>query len=118
MFDYPYALPKLDILAIPNFAFQAMENWGLLYFTQTRIETDPAESPLSEKCAASAQLLKPPGTAASLAAGKSICAAQPLPPREVFLYESCCCMVLSWLVVVPSHASLWCTLQRRIQFML
>ena len=27
MFDTPYALPKLDIVALPHFVFQAMENW-------------------------------------------------------------------------------------------
>ena len=27
LFDYPYTLPKLDILALPNYAFEAMENW-------------------------------------------------------------------------------------------
>lgn len=27
MFDIPYALPKLDIVALPHFVFQAMENW-------------------------------------------------------------------------------------------
>ena len=52
LFDYPYALPKLDVLALPSFAFEAMENWGLLYFTQERIEIDPAESPFSERCRA------------------------------------------------------------------
>ena len=50
LFDYPYILPKLDILALPNYAFQAMENWGLLVFTQERIEIDPAGSPFSERC--------------------------------------------------------------------
>ena len=27
LFGYPYFLPKLDILALPDFLFQAMENW-------------------------------------------------------------------------------------------
>ena len=27
LFNYAYFLPKLDILALPNFLFQAMENW-------------------------------------------------------------------------------------------
>ena len=27
LFGYPYFLPKLDILALPNYAFLAMENW-------------------------------------------------------------------------------------------
>ena len=50
LFDYPYTLPKLDILALPNYAFEAMENWGLVVFNQERIEIDPAESPYSERC--------------------------------------------------------------------
>lgn len=27
LFDYAYFLPKLDILALPGYLFQAMENW-------------------------------------------------------------------------------------------
>lgn len=27
LFDYPYVLPKLDILALPDYLFEAMENW-------------------------------------------------------------------------------------------
>lgn len=47
VFDYPYFLPKLDVLALPQFAFQAMENWGLLFFDLERIEIDPGRNPLS-----------------------------------------------------------------------
>lgn len=47
LFDYPYFLPKLDIVAMPDFVFQAMENWGLLYYDQQRIEIAPGTSPLS-----------------------------------------------------------------------
>lgn len=31
-FDIKYDLPKMDQLAVPDFAFGAMENWGLVSF--------------------------------------------------------------------------------------
>ncbi|CAK0787201.1 hypothetical protein CVIRNUC_010417 [Coccomyxa viridis] len=49
LFGYPYFLPKLDILALPNYAFLAMENWGLLVYDQKRIEITPDESPDSAR---------------------------------------------------------------------
>lgn len=31
-FDLKYKLPKLDLVAIPDFGYNAMENWGLITF--------------------------------------------------------------------------------------
>ncbi|MBI4386272.1 MAG: M1 family metallopeptidase [Elusimicrobia bacterium] len=40
-FDLPYQLPKLDLVAVPDFAAGAMENWGAIFFRDSAILVDP-----------------------------------------------------------------------------
>ncbi|XP_028157781.1 leucyl-cystinyl aminopeptidase-like isoform X3 [Ostrinia furnacalis] len=44
VFGVPYALEKLDLIAIPDFSSGAMENWGLITFRETTLLFDEAES--------------------------------------------------------------------------
>jgi aminopeptidase N len=46
-FDTPYPLPKMDLLAIPDFAAGAMENWGAITYRETALLVDPANSSIS-----------------------------------------------------------------------
>nr|CAD7580183.1 unnamed protein product [Timema californicum] len=40
-FNIPYPLPKLDMIAIPDFVSGAMEHWGLVTFRETLMLYDP-----------------------------------------------------------------------------
>ncbi|GMM44733.1 hypothetical protein DAPK24_013080 [Pichia kluyveri] len=44
IFDIDYPLPKLDLLAVPQFGANAMENWGLVMFRSTALLYDPEKS--------------------------------------------------------------------------
>ncbi|VDD81793.1 unnamed protein product [Mesocestoides corti] len=49
LFGIGYPLPKLDLIAIPDFAMGAMENWGLLTYRETALLIDEAQSSLQSK---------------------------------------------------------------------
>jgi len=48
-FNVPYPLPKLDLVAIPEFAMGAMENWGLVTFREVDLLIDPIKASNSQK---------------------------------------------------------------------
>ncbi|RNA09032.1 puromycin-sensitive aminopeptidase-like [Brachionus plicatilis] len=48
-FRISYPLPKLDLIAIADFAAGAMENWGLVTYRETALLVDPKNSSLMSK---------------------------------------------------------------------
>ncbi|XP_020286525.1 glutamyl aminopeptidase-like isoform X2 [Pseudomyrmex gracilis] len=49
LFRTDYPLPKLDLVAIPDFVSGAMENWGLVTFRETRLLHDSYNDPINHK---------------------------------------------------------------------
>jgi len=48
-FRISYPLPKLDLIAIADFAAGAMENWGLVTYRETALLVDPKNSSIASK---------------------------------------------------------------------
>uniref|UniRef100_A0A914XGU4 Aminopeptidase n=1 Tax=Plectus sambesii TaxID=2011161 RepID=A0A914XGU4_9BILA len=48
-FDIAYPLPKCDLVAIPDFCFNAMENWGLITYREIALLVDTATSSTKQK---------------------------------------------------------------------
>ena len=48
-FGIPYPLPKLDMVAIPEFAAGAMENWGLVTYREVDLLIDPKKASSNQK---------------------------------------------------------------------
>uniref|UniRef100_A0A1I8JHD6 Aminopeptidase n=1 Tax=Macrostomum lignano TaxID=282301 RepID=A0A1I8JHD6_9PLAT len=52
-FSVAYPLPKLDLVAVPDLAFGAMENWGLVTYRETAllVDTDNSSAATKERVA-------------------------------------------------------------------
>jgi len=48
-FDIDFPLPKLDIVAVPDFGFSGMENWGMITFRESAMLYDPEITSTSGK---------------------------------------------------------------------
>jgi puromycin-sensitive aminopeptidase len=48
-FDLPYPYAKLDLVAVPDFEFGAMENAGAVFFRETLLLLDPRTATLAER---------------------------------------------------------------------
>ncbi len=48
-FDIPYPLEKCDMVALPDFAAGAMENWGLITYREQALLVDPKHTSLNAK---------------------------------------------------------------------
>lgn len=48
-FEIPYPLPKMDLIAIPDFSAGAMENWGLVTYRETALLVDPLNTSSNTK---------------------------------------------------------------------
>ncbi len=48
-YNVNYALPKMDLVAVPDFSAEAMENWGLITFRETSLLFKEGDTSISEK---------------------------------------------------------------------